>query len=293
MMLQDPMAMDSSAVRQRHDHPPLPVFIHLPKTAGYTLGIIIRMECLPHSLLGERYRFHFVRNPQELEAFGQWCTRLSPTTLNRLKLLYGHIIFHYNIEQFLSKPCRYFTFLRDPVERVISHYYFYVERVLQRGKTPISLETFVRSPENQNLQTQWLTTSAGIQGTPQQMLEAAIANLESRFFFVGITERFDESILMLKSLLQWRMPYYIRLNETKSRPATDQLQHTALDLIREHNQLDQLLYEYGLQRFNTCLAQQGPGFYKTLSRFRKINPWVGLIYTPGFHAVKPFLSQKR
>jgi hypothetical protein len=70
-------------------------------------------------------------------------------------------------------PSRAFTILRDPVERVISHYFFLV----RKGRTRCSLEEFIERPEFRNEQ------ARALQGLDLDTLAA-----------VGITERFEELV---------------------------------------------------------------------------------------------------
>lgn len=275
-------------------HHGLPVFIHIPKTAGATVTGIIKRQYkpfYPFPLDAPKYRFHFVRNPQELDAFGQWYDSLPPRIRHHLPFIYGHMMFQYDIERFLNRPCRYFTFVRDPVERTLSHYYFYLRATNTADAPRVSLEAFAHRGDMKNYQTRWLTSAAGFQGSPQQMLEAAIDNLENRFFFVGITERFDESILMLQNLLHWKTPYYFKVNEAKMRPRRDQIPPETLEQIKACNTLDQQLYEYALKRFNTCLSQQDPDFFKALEAFGKTNTVVGALYGTGFRLLHPVFKK--
>ena len=46
------------------------------------------------------------------------------------------------------------------------------------------------------------------------MLERAKRHIEERFSFVGITERFDESLVLLRRTFAWKPPYYVAANVT-------------------------------------------------------------------------------
>jgi hypothetical protein len=70
-------------------------------------------------------------------------------------------------------PSSAFTILRDPVERVISHYFFLV----RKGRTRYSLEEFIERPEFRNEQ------ARALEGLDLDTLAA-----------VGITERFEEFV---------------------------------------------------------------------------------------------------
>ena len=89
------------------------IFLHIPKTAGTTL----------HHIINRQYRqrqLYVYDNSREdaLDAF----INLSPQTKASLKLIRGHL--SYGLHEHLPGTHSYFTFLRDPVDRVLSHYYY-------------------------------------------------------------------------------------------------------------------------------------------------------------------------
>ena len=53
---------------------------------------------------------------------------------------------------------------------------------------------------------------------PAEILEIAKENLAVHFAVVGITERFDETLILLKTALNWNSIFYSRANVTRNRP---------------------------------------------------------------------------
>ncbi len=91
--------------------------------------------------------------------------KLPESAKRRSKLILGHISF--GLHEFLPQPFTYITFLRDPVERIISLFYF-IRRVPGHPyyssivSSNMSLEEFVGSgisKEVDNVQTRLLTDS--------------------------------------------------------------------------------------------------------------------------------------
>ncbi len=70
-----------------------------------------------------------------------------------------------------------------------------------------------------------------------------------RFGFVGLTERFDESIVMMKHFLGWRKLRYFVRKQTRDRPSMDKVDPASLQLIRECNKFDLELYEFAQELF--------------------------------------------
>ncbi|MEE9131582.1 MAG: hypothetical protein V3T84_16325 [Phycisphaerales bacterium] len=55
------------------------------------------------------------------------------------------------------------------------------------------------------------------------MPDVAIERLEEAFTFVGIVEQFDESLVLLRRMLNWRGCYYVASNVTKRRRRTQRV----------------------------------------------------------------------
>jgi hypothetical protein len=108
----------------------------------------------------------------------------------------------------------------------------------------------------------------------RDMLETAKSNLRDHFVVVGLTERFDETLLLLKRQLGWRRHSYTRHNVTARRPVKRELSEAALGSILSANRLDIELYRYAKELFDEQVRQQGPSFTRELNRFRSVNRWV-------------------
>src|SRR5690606_12622267 len=123
----------------------------------------------------------------------------------------------------------YITFLREPVERVLSHYSF--ERTLPDSPVfpylrsgEMDLEGYVRyytdAAEMDNLQTRMIAGNWHKRGygpcTPQMLAEAQ-ENLRQRFAVVGLAEQFDASYRLLKRRFGWRTSHFRRRNQTRKR----------------------------------------------------------------------------
>jgi hypothetical protein len=243
------------------------IFLHLPKTAGSTLARIIQGQyaasgiiSLYDSMLGE-----------ELASL-PW------TKLENLRVVMGHLYF--GVHNFLPGPSTYITMLRDPVDRVISHYYFVRQdpsHYLYDSAHKMSMQEYIVSCNRQepnNDQTRLLagkreTSSFGT--CTDEMLDIAKKNLTEHFTVVGITEEFDRSLILMKRNLGWRSPFYINQNVSRHRPRKEDISLETLRVVQAYNELDIELYRFANELFQEQIHSQGPSFTKELDRFKKLN----------------------
>ena len=95
------------------------IFLHIPKVGGTTVNRIIDRQYKPNTI----YR---VRDDDSRHKRIQDCVdefKLLPSSeKEEIEVVMGHMGF--GIHNFLPQPSVYITMLRDPVERVISYYYY-------------------------------------------------------------------------------------------------------------------------------------------------------------------------
>lgn len=243
-------------------------FIHIMKTAGSTFTAIVDANFAvdqiapPPSFLPELYPDESF-SPSAIRDF-----------LTRFRLIRGHLTYA-EIAPLLTNPV-YLTLLRDPVERVISHYDF-----IRKGTTIPSRERFqeghrihkeaasgsllefVQHPHPLvqasvvNHQTRHLVSPECNSSDPFDLalLESAKANLD-RFAFVGLTEQFQDAIFLLAYTFGWYPETtYQSLRVNPKRPKKADLSDETLAAIVERNQLDIELYKYVQERFEQQRSQ--------------------------------------
>ncbi len=203
-------------------------------------------------------------------------------------LVKGHLPF--GLHKYLNGEARYLTFLRDPVKRVISQY-FYIKLNKNNQfhellhKENLSISQFLEnghSPGLNNGQLRWMlgeVRSIPYNQVDDSHLSEAIDNLESFYDFVGISEKFDESLQVLSRYMQWKKaPLYRRRNLNKSRN-TDQVTDEDLAAIRHYNKHDIKLYEVALQRLNNEISGIN-NFKECVEKYKKMNRWYQTLFYP-------------
>jgi Galactose-3-O-sulfotransferase len=200
--------------------------------------------------------------------------RPSLGSLRQTKIFIGHI--HYGFHQHLQGASTYVTILREPVSRVLSLYRYIAtnpQHYLHEQVADRSLIDFVSSQvdteEVENGQTRQI---AGVtQGSPNgASLLRAKQNLAEAFAAVGLVERFDESLILFKRRLGWKMPFYVRKNVTR-RSLEEEATNEAREIISSRNTLDVELYEFGRELFQEHVRREGPLFEVEVSMFQTLN----------------------
>jgi hypothetical protein len=103
------------------------------------------------------------------------------------------------------------------------------------------------------------------------MLRQAQTNLATHFAVAGVTERFDESVMLMKQTFGWRDPLYVPNLVNERRPRKNEISAAALDAIRTRNDLDLQLYAHVVSRLETAVEQGGERLRRELELFRKRN----------------------
>ena len=237
------------------------IFIHLPKTGGTTLRLIIGRNYHP------RLTYTIDGAPGSVEAF----INLPPERRREFVVLQGHIPF--GLHEHLGGEARYVTMLRHPVERVVSLYY-YVRKIpahpFHDAARRMTLAEFVEGGTEQAVNHQTRLLAGREDDFTDAALADAIENL-SRFAAVGLVERFDESLVLFRKILGWRRIHYVKGNVTKGRPAREEIPTTTVRIIEERNAFDMELYRFASARFDEILARAGTALVDEARAFRRTN----------------------
>lgn len=199
---------------------PLLVSLHIPKTAGTTL-LRVLVE-----IYGERLQ----RAYQPPKAgIARTETDGWPDIENPL-CIHGHAV----LERFPwvreVPDARFITFLRDPMDGAVSLWRHLERLVPWDPSLPASprhtVEDFLLNHYNHNRYCKWFQRSGRRIG---------------QFFFVGVVERFGESMSVLSKLCGWPTPVYGHDEAPGQRP---QLEMTVIEAFRTQNSDDYTLFRH-------------------------------------------------
>jgi hypothetical protein len=258
---------------------PLLIHLHIPKNAGTTLSrmIKIRLATWPPTRLLHNATTLGYYNVEGFQNRLDIIEKLSPAQRRRVRFFEAHC--GWGVHERLPEPSAYFTMLREPIDRALSVYWHLKSR--QRVPEDMSIEQFLLEGDPRrvwwidNGQVRYLAGEGGTivdvpHGTcDDAMLEKAIRRLDD-LWFVGIVDRFDASMLLLRRKLGWRRCYYGTSNVARKRQNARELSDEAIELLREHNRLDLKLYEHAVARLEREIAEVGD-FETQLERYRYAN----------------------
>jgi hypothetical protein len=147
--------------------------------------------------------------------------------------------------------------MRGAVERVLSAYYFMSNYMLHPNYWKFrwegwTLEDFVRRSPRENVQTKMIAGADYDAPCTTETLLRAKENLQ-HFSVLGLTERFEESLALMKLRFGWKLESYSSFNVTRTRPKRRDLPQSTLDLIAERNRFDIELYESAARLFSEAI----------------------------------------
>lgn len=226
------------------------ISIHIPKTGGTTFLDILR-ECAEQVL----YLDYDYEAPSATAVFrsGKKLTVTPESIIDELESLPGRSVIHGHFQagKYVDRfpNAAYVTWLRDPVERIVSNYFYW-----HRSQLPGDTKWEHVTAEKMNLeQFAQLDFARDLQQAYLHPLTV------EKFDFVGITEEYDRSIELFRRLFCPNVQFDASVrNENPNREGKfydmdPQLRRRILKL----NESDAYTYVDGVRRFRNLCEQVG------------------------------------
>jgi hypothetical protein len=232
------------------------LFVHIPKTAGSTL----------HSILTQQY--HRRRTLVTVDPDDPLMIGGEEQNQQQAECAFDLVIGHCPVGAHRRDPSiKYASCIRDPAKRIISLYYFaknypkhYLYQPLNDGN--VSLKDYVSSDLSTELSNGMVRMLSGMEDyrrgeVDQKVFEQTRKIIQEHFVLIAITERFDESILVLQRLLGISTPYFFKRKVGKYPDDREEVTPEVISLIRERNPFDFQLYEYANQLLDEKKKETG------------------------------------
>ena len=163
---------------------PLLAFVHIEKAAGTTLIYLLRRNFLLRYL--DVRPLHATSNGIFTARDLRTCLRINPF----LRCIGGHAIRPFSELERVAHDLRYITLLRNPIQRYLSQYRYWVTSLNKNW----TFERFLEHEPSHDFQTRKIAGSNAVAEAKRLLAE--------RFFLVGVAEQFDEFLVELQGKLQ-------------------------------------------------------------------------------------------
>ena len=230
-------------------------FLHIPKTAGTTFNYILKKH------FGKEYKpFYPLMDDKDRQAYLEPVIRAS-----NARCVASHALYIDGLDR------QYITFLRDPVKMNVSLYYFVKKSKpwdeWSENVKKSTLSEFIDKFMAHNTQTRWISSVFDDEECTEKSLAIAKDRLD-KMCFVGIVERFDESLLAFFKKLDWEPVYYLKKNVGKY---SDKISPEIEKSIKEKNHLDMELYVYAEKIYSRGVKKYSRKLKNDLSQYIEQN----------------------
>ena len=217
------------------------VFIHIPKTAGSSLSTELERLRPPYINIHRRYFYGDTVTFSRIE--DEIASVVDSGALAQANACSGHFSWNQAAPIRAVRPdARPFTFLRDPVKRIISDYRYSRTPTHPTYKETIArfptIESYVAAPETQDKMARFLMPGDIV--TPSQI----DAFISANYAFVGLLEMYPLSFNILSRLLGDNVMPSEHKRKTEATSDNEVAETPELRaLIADHNQRDKALYD--------------------------------------------------
>jgi hypothetical protein len=271
--------------------PDVLIHLHIPKTGGTSLNSAIKHAFRGHEVFELGAQCDPKRTALDIASLESVSEGLHQFGLDRVRYISGHI--PYGVHRLFGTRAKYFTLARDPIERVISTFFWFranKNNFCQAGK-PLSFEEYVETRNDiylNNYQVRVLSGSAELDGgaspggphevifgprVERRHLEQAKRNIAEHFLVAAPLERLTETALVLRTMYGWPMRrlHNEYKNQNPKRPQAGEISSKVIRTILDCNAYDSELYQWIKYRFFVQCSQFEPQLSRDFERFQRIN----------------------
>lgn len=218
------------------------IFVHIQKTAGTTLKKVI---------------LHYAGEEACAAVYDEerWREELHHALEHQgTTWIFGHFPF---VDELEAEPLKRYTLLRDPHDRLLSHYFHtlrsFKAKHMAWKQEFTDLDGFLRMPRMQNVQTKFLSGLAEDAPPPGvEHLEVARRRLRTSFDLVGVQERMRPFLIALAHRQGWRNLIFETYNRGDANHQYADLKQAHRAALEAASGLDSILYREAQQQFEAA-----------------------------------------
>lgn len=218
------------------------LFEHIPKCGGTSVKEYLKSHYTPSKI----FEIDGMNVEHSLDEFRS----MSDSERCSFDLLLGHGA--HKLRHLFHAEIKRLTILRDPVERIVSHYFFarqsprhYLHAAIATSK--MTLAEYATSDLSPELKNNYVRRFTGVSAevaelSPDEAIDGVMQLLESDYAIVGTLESLDKSIRRVSEACNFNTSFKSgkRLNVTNTRPSD--VDPETLELISQVNSLDVEIY---------------------------------------------------
>ncbi len=223
---------------------PIYIGLHIPKTAGATLLNLLESK-LPNGTLHQTT--NLVKNAKQGIPFIE---EMEDT--QNIFAVFGHYVNAGVIHYFPQRKVYLYTFLREPIARLVSHFHYQERLYKMQGRKPLSFREFSTINRNQICRYIVKRFNIFLNKNDKKKLalhEQAIKILQA-FDLVGCSENFDKYLwLLLEDMkIDYSDTQTVGKRNVASYNGNKSLDIQQIHLLEKENEEDCKLYKYYMEK---------------------------------------------
>lgn len=210
------------------------IFPHIPKCSGSSLRV--QFESSPLKVY-----FDYDKPPHDKGFFQKECEKrnrdASMLDFGAFDLVFGH----FPIQRYNRKSYQHIALLRHPVERAISHFFYWKNILPESNKLALHRNPVISEIKNGSVGFLDFIRSTKCSSTYSSYLGTMAPE---KFLLVGFTEEYENFLNDLSRILKIELTTNVRLRESVKDELDNSELSQARDILKDDIRLYELFYEH-------------------------------------------------